>query len=91
MGAKIGNTYAACIEHHCIRLFVALTAYLGNIIEDGDVVNAYTHAEAEGTPIYIVANDAFKAWFQDIFQTTIPLESCVKVYKAMQGHPRAGS
>jgi hypothetical protein len=46
MGAKIGNTYDACMEQHCLRLFVALTAYLGNIIEYGDVVNAYAHAEA---------------------------------------------
>jgi hypothetical protein len=79
------------MEQHCIRLFVALTTYLGNIIEDGDVVNDYTHAEAEGTLIYIVVDDVFKAWFQDRFQTTIHLGSCVRVCKAMQGHPSAGS
>jgi hypothetical protein len=91
MGAKIGNTYAACMEQHCLWLFVALTAYLGNIIEDGDVINAYAHAEPEGTPIYIVVDDVFKTWFQDRFQKHIPLGSCVRVCKAMQGHPSAGS
>jgi hypothetical protein len=91
MGAKIGNTYAACMEQPCLRLLVALMVYLGNIIEDGDVVNTYAHAEAEGTPIYIVVDDVFKAWFQDRFYTAIYLGSCVQVCKAMQGHPSAGS
>jgi hypothetical protein len=83
MGAKTGNTYAACMEQHCLRLFVALTAYLGNIIKDGDVVNAYAYAESEGTPIYIFVDDVFKAWFQDRFQTDIPLRSCVRVCKVI--------
>jgi hypothetical protein len=91
MGAKIVNTYAACMEQHCLRLFVALTAYLVNNIEDGDVVNAYAHAEAECTPIYIVVDDVFKIWFHNRFKKHIPLGSCARVCKAMQGHPSAGS
>jgi hypothetical protein len=46
MRAKIGNTYAVCMEQHCIFLVVALTSYLGNIIQDGDIVNDYDHAPA---------------------------------------------
>jgi hypothetical protein len=62
MGATIGNTYAACMEQHCLRLFIALSAYLGNLIQDGDVVNAYAHAPAQGTSIYISVDEVFQAW-----------------------------
>jgi hypothetical protein len=64
MGVKFSNTYAACMEQHCLRLFVALSAYLGCIIEDGDVVNAYAHASEEGTLIYIAVNEVSKSWLQ---------------------------
>jgi hypothetical protein len=90
MDAKIGNTYATCMEQHCLRLFVESTAYLGNIIEDDDVVNAYAHAEAEGTPIFIVVDEVFKTWFQDRFKTDIPLGSCVRVCKAIPARAPGG-
>jgi hypothetical protein len=91
MGAKIGNTYVACMEHHCLRLFVALTAYLENVIEDGAVINAYAHTPAEVSPIYIVVGDIFQAWYQDGFKILFPLGTCVRICKAMQGHPGAGA
>jgi hypothetical protein len=39
MGVKFKNTYVACMDQHCMRLFVDLTLYLWNLIEDGNVVN----------------------------------------------------
>jgi hypothetical protein len=91
MGAKIGNTYAACVEQHCLRLFVAFTAYLGNVIEDCDVVNAYVHVPTEGSPIYIVVDEVFQAWYQDRFKIMLSLGTCVRICKAVQGHPSAGT
>jgi hypothetical protein len=61
IGATIGNTYAACMEQHCLRLFIALSAYLVNLIQNGDVVNAYAHAPAQGTSIYISVDEVFQA------------------------------
>jgi hypothetical protein len=90
MVATIGNTYAACMEQHCLRLFIALSAYLGNLIQDGDVVNAYAHALAQGTRIYISVDDVFQAWYLQRFTTMLPLGTCIPIMKAMQGHPSAG-
>jgi hypothetical protein len=61
MGVKFTNTYASCMEQHCLRLFMAIAAYMGHIIEDGDVVNAYAHAAAEGTQIYIAEDAVFQS------------------------------
>jgi hypothetical protein len=51
MGVKFSNTYAVCMEQHCLRLFCALDACLGCLICDVYVVNAYAHEKAEGTLI----------------------------------------
>jgi hypothetical protein len=91
MGAAIGNTYAACMEQHCLRLFIALLAYLGNLIQDGDVVNAYAHAPAQGTSIYISVDEVFQAWYFQRFTKMLPFGTCIPILKAMQGHPNAGT
>jgi hypothetical protein len=52
MGLTFEHTYAACMEQHCLRMFMALAAILGFLIEDGDVVNVYAHADAEGPTIF---------------------------------------
>jgi hypothetical protein len=83
MGAKISNTYAACMEHHCLHLFIAFTAYLENIIDDRDVVNAYAHAPAEGPPIYIIIDDIFQALYNERFDILLRLGTRVRVFKAM--------
>jgi hypothetical protein len=44
------------MKQHFLHMFMALAAYLGHIIEDGDVMNDYAHAAAEGTRIYIVVD-----------------------------------
>jgi hypothetical protein len=65
MGAKIERTYADCMEQHILILCVALRAYLGNFISDGDVVNVYSHAPSQGTIIFIAVNEFFQAWYLD--------------------------
>jgi hypothetical protein len=60
MGVKISNTYATCMEQHSPHLSVAGIKYLGNIIQDGDVLNAYAHALAQGTIIYIFIGKVFQ-------------------------------
>jgi hypothetical protein len=72
-------------------MFVALTAILGFLIEDGDAVNAYAHANAEGPTIFLVADDVFQSWYKDSLDIDLPLGTCVPIIKAMQGHPEAGN
>jgi hypothetical protein len=85
MGTKIGNTYAACMEQHILRLFVAIIAYLGNIIGDGDVVNAYTHAPSQGITIYIAVDEVFQAWYLARLKIDLSLGTCVPLL----GHARS--
>jgi hypothetical protein len=90
MGVKFSNTYAACMEQNCIRLFMAISAYLGHIIEDGDVVNAYAHATAECSQIYIAVYAVLKSWHNARYGTLIKEGNCIPLQKGMQGHPQAG-
>jgi hypothetical protein len=90
MGVKFGNIYVTCIAHHCLRLFVALSAYRGNIIEDGDVVNAYTHIDTEGTHIYIVVDDVYQSWHNSPYGSQVSIGACVPLHNAMQGHSKSG-
>jgi hypothetical protein len=91
MGLTFEHTYAACMEHHCLRMSVAIAAILGFLIEDGDAVNAYAHTNAEGPTIYLVVDEVFQSWYQACFSVTLPLGYCVPLLKAMQGHPEAGN
>jgi hypothetical protein len=90
MGFKFSNTYAACMDQHCLRLFVAFSAYLGCIISDGDVVNAYDHASAEGTLINIAVGEVFQSWCNARYGSKVSLGDCIPLHKGMQGHPQAG-
>jgi hypothetical protein len=90
MGVQFRNTYAACMEKHSIRLFIDVHDYIGNIIEDGDIVNAYAHADAAGTPIYIIVDEVYQSWQNSRYGSHIPLGACVPLHKAMRGHPKAG-
>jgi hypothetical protein len=90
MGVKFLNTYAACMEQHCLRLFCALAAYLSSLICDGDVVSAYAHADAEGTQIYIAVGDVFQSWYNVRYGSNVSLGDCIPLHKGMQDHPQAG-
>jgi hypothetical protein len=84
MGHTFEHTYAACMEHHCFRLFIAFAAQLGFLIEDGDVVNEYAHTDAEGPTIYLSVEDVYQSWYLERFQVDLPIGSCVPLLKAMQ-------
>jgi hypothetical protein len=90
MRVKFSNTYAACMEQHCLRLFMALAVYLGHIIEDGNAVNAYAHAAVEGTQIYIGVDHVYKSWHNARYGTQIEEGNCIPLHKGMQGRPQAG-
>jgi hypothetical protein len=91
VGHTFEHTYAACMEQHCFRMFIALAAQLGFLIEDCDVINAYAHADAEGPTIYLSVDDVYQAWYLERFQVDLSLGSCVPLLKAMQGHHEAGN
>jgi hypothetical protein len=91
MGVKFTNTYAACMEQHCIRLFMAIAAYIGHIIEYGDVVNVHAHAAAEGTQIYIAADAIFQSWHNARYGSQINEGNCIPLHKGIQCHPQAGN
>jgi hypothetical protein len=69
---------------------MTIAAYMAHIIEDGDVVNAYAHAAAEGTHIYIAADAVFQSWHDARYGSQIDEGDCIALHKGMQGHPQAG-
>jgi hypothetical protein len=91
MGLTFEHTYAVCMEQHCLHMFVALAAILGFLIEDGDVVNAYAHADAEGPAIFLITDEVFQSWYKDRLGIDLPRGTCVPLLKAIQGHPEAGN
>jgi hypothetical protein len=84
MGMQFQHAYAACIEHHCLRLFVALAAYTGLLVINGDV-------DARGSTVYFMVDEVFQEWYTSRYLKDIVLGACVPLYKAYQGHPEAGN
>jgi hypothetical protein len=83
MGVEFEKNCAISMERHCLRPVVALSAYLGNLIEDGDVVNVCAHADAEGTQIYIVVDDVYQSWCNSRYGGAVSLGACVPLRKAV--------
>jgi hypothetical protein len=61
------------MEHNVLQLFIALSAALGFLTEDGDVVNAYAYADAEGPIMYLIIDDVFQAWHLERFTHTLEI------------------
>jgi hypothetical protein len=87
----MGHTFehTACMEHHVLRLFSALSAALGFLIDDGDVVNAYAHTYTEGPMIYLIVNDVCQAWYLECFTKSPMIGSCTP-RKATQKPAKGG-
>jgi hypothetical protein len=88
-GIIFEHIYAACMEHHCLRMSVAISANLGFLIEDGDVVNAYAHADAERPIIFLIVDEVFHSGYKARLFIYLSLGSCAPPLKAMEGHPYA--
>jgi hypothetical protein len=87
------HLFPESLSENYLRLFVAFAVYLGNIIKEGNIINAYAHAHAhaEGTLLYIVIYDVFQAWFRDHFGANLTLGYCILVSNNLQGHPIDGT
>jgi hypothetical protein len=81
LGLTFKNMYAACMEQHCLYLFVALSACF--FIVDGDVINAYAHAAIEGPNIFLIVYYVFQVWCTARLSVDLSLGSCVPLLKAM--------
>jgi hypothetical protein len=90
MGVNFTNTYTSCMGKNCIHLCMAIAAYMGHIIEVSDVVNAYAHAAAKGTQIYIAADAVFQSWHNARYGSQINEGDCIPLHKRMQGQPQDG-
>jgi hypothetical protein len=66
-GLAFEHTYDACMECHIIWLFIATSAIIALMTEDGGAMNAYNHAEDEGTFIYLIVDEVFQAFYKDQF------------------------
>jgi hypothetical protein len=83
LGMQFEHTYAACIEQHCLRLFMALAAYTGILVIDGNVVNAYAHTDARGSTMYFLVDDVFQEWYRSHYSKDIAIITCVPLTNAI--------
>jgi hypothetical protein len=91
MEHNFDHTYTACMEQHCLWLFVDFAAQLVFLIEDGDVANAYAQADAEVPNMYLSVDYVYQARYSECHGRHLPLGSCVPLLKAIRGHPKAGN
>ena len=89
-GITIGHTYEDCMEQHNLKLMTALYTVEGNLLLLADAINAYSHTDAQGTPIYIIVDEIFQEWYLLRFNIKLNIGDCVPILKALQGHPEAG-
>jgi hypothetical protein len=59
----------------------------GFLIQDGNIVNAYTHADAEEPTIFLIVDDVFQAWYTVHLGVDPALGYCAPLLKAIQGRP----
>jgi hypothetical protein len=87
MGRQFDNTDVGCMEQHCLHMFVALSANLGFIIEDGDVASNYAHANTEGPTTFLIVDGIFQMRHFERHHIDLAVGSGVPLLKAIQGHP----
>ena len=87
----MANTYAACIEQPCARIFWGIAAMKNLIVVGADCSNAFAEADAPTEPLYMKIDQQFRNWW-NIHRKFQPLPDSaiyVKVQHAIQGHPES--
>jgi hypothetical protein len=64
------------MKQHCLWMLIPLPANLGFLIDDGDMVNAYMHADVKGPTILMIVDDVFQSWYKDRTSIELSLVSC---------------
>jgi hypothetical protein len=88
---RLSSTYSSCIEHPCMRLFMALSASLNMQILAADARDAYAHSSAPSVPTYVVIDDAYAEWYFERNGIQLDRSMVLPVRHALQGHPEAGA
>eukprot|EP00979_Chaetoceros_neogracilis_P018857 scaffold11336_cov862-Chaetoceros_neogracile.AAC.1 len=85
----LAETYASSLDQNGSRVFWAATAINNFIVIGADAANAFAEAPAPVAPLYVYADEQYKAWYHKTYpdRPPIPTGSVMRVKKALQGHP----
>jgi deoxyuridine 5'-triphosphate nucleotidohydrolase len=87
----LAETYASSLDQNGSRVFWAATAINNFIVIGADAANAFAEAPAPVAPLYVYADEQYKAWYHKTYpdRPPIPTGSVMRVKKALQGHPES--
>ena len=84
------QTYSSCIEHPCLRLFIAECVNRGYYICFGDVDNAFQQAPPPTHQCYLEVDDTVWDWYFTKFGVKLDrMKDVIPLWRALQGHPEA--
>ena len=85
------QTYSSCIETPCMRLFLALAAQQGMVVNFGDTTNAFQQSPPPTKRCYVAIDDAYQSWRIKRFGSCPdPKLYVIPLLRNLQGHPEAG-
>jgi hypothetical protein len=85
------QTYSSCVELPCLCLFLAMCAQRGYYVTFGNVENAYQQSPPPSIDCFLEIDDTIDDWYQACFGCKLDrLKEVIPLYKALQGHPKAG-
>ena len=83
------NAYASCLEHHVLRLFIALCAADNLTVYGGDAKDSFAHLPGPSMPTFMKLDDAFRDWRLEHTGVLLDKDLVLPVLRALQGHPEA--
>ena len=85
----LAATYAACLDQAACRLFWAIAAIKNKKVFGADAQNAFAEAPPPKSPLYLKTDEAFRNWWHNKHNESLPRDTYVRVNQAIQGHPES--
>ena len=85
----LSQTYATCIDQSACRLFWAIAAIKGKLVFGSDAIKAFAEAPPPKCPLYLRVDIAYRHWYKNKYNISLPSDSYVQVHHAIQGHPES--
>ena len=85
------STYSSCIDQHCLRLFVAISAAKGHTLVFADTSNAFQQSPPPEEQCYLAIDEAYTSWYHKRYGKRLdPNLYVIPLQKSLQGHPTSG-
>ena len=85
----LDDTYTASLDQTASTIFCSISAERGNIVVGSDASNTFAEVPTPKAPLYLRLDTQFHEWWKAKGRPPIPDGYGVKVFKAIQGHPKS--